>query len=131
MPILSIGEGVSLDLSEIDDDIGFPEPVNPEVPGPSKPPELTALRPSKPPELTILRPLRPPEPKNKPSESMLRPPEELIKPMDSSDPDEMQLNLIISLCYRVKTKIFKKKLDKNNSIPNTYKQALKSPNVEE
>ncbi len=51
--------------------------------------------------------------------------------MDSSNLDEMQLDLIISLCYRIKTKIFKKKLDKNSFTPNTYKQALKSPNVKE
>ncbi len=41
----------------------------------------------------------------------------------------MQLDLVISLCYRVKVKIFKKKLDKNSSTPNIYKQALKSSNV--
>ena len=60
---------------------------------------------------------------------MLRPPDEPIKPIDSLNPDKMQLNLVTSLYYRVKTKIFKKKLDKNNSTPNTYKQTLKSPNV--
>src|SRR6266566_4690387 len=43
----------------------------------------------------------------------------------------MSLDLIINLCYRIKAKIFKKKFDKNSSTPNTYKQALKSPNVKE
>ncbi len=110
----STGEKISLDLPEIDD-ISSLKSTTPETPGP---PELPAPGPS-----------RPPEPENRPSEPMLRPPEEPIKPIDSSDPDEMQLNLVTNLCYRIKTKIFKKKLDKNSSTPNTYKQALKSPNV--
>ncbi len=112
----STGEKVSLDLPEIDN-IGSSESIILETPGLL---EFLALRPSR-----LL------EPENKPSESILRLPEELIKPMDSSDPDEMQLNLVISLYYRVKVKIFKKKLDKNSSTPNMYKQALKSPNVKE
>ena len=70
----STGEGVSLDLPEIDD-IGSSESTTPEAPGP---PELPAPRPSK-----------PPEPKNKPSEPMLRLSEELIKPVDSLDPDKI------------------------------------------
>jgi len=41
------------------------------------------------------------------------------------------LKSIPSLYYWVKAKIFKKKLDKNNSIPNTYQQVLKCPNVKE
>ncbi len=49
--------------------------------------------------------------------------------MDSLNPDEIQLDLITSLCYRVKAKIYKKKLDKNSFTLNIYKQALKSPNV--
>ncbi len=112
----STGEKISLDLLEIDD-IGSSEFTTPEAPGP---PELPAPRPSK-----------PLEPKNKPLEPILRPSEEPIKPMDSSDPDEIQLDLVTSLYYRVKAKIFKKKFDKNSSTPNTYKQALKSPNVKE
>ncbi len=52
-----------------------------------------------------------------------------MKSVDSSNLDEIQLDLVTSLCYRVKAKIFKKKLDKNSFIPNTYKQALKSPNI--
>src|SRR6266699_3484970 len=115
----SIGEEVSLDLSEIDD-IGFSEPTIFETPRSSRSLELSA------PGLS-----RPPEPENRPLEPVFRPSEEPIKPMDSLDPDEMQLNLVISLCYRVKAKIFKKKLDKNSSTPNTYKQALKNPNVKE
>ncbi len=110
----STGEGVSLDLPEIDY-ISFLESITPKTPRSS---ELPASRPS-----------RPPEPENKPSEPMFKPLEEPIKPVDSLDPDEIQLDLIISLCYRIKVKIFKKKLDKNNSIPNMYKQVLKSPNV--
>ncbi len=60
---------------------------------------------------------------------MFKPLEELIKLMDSLNPDEIQLDLIISLCYRIKTMIYKKKLDKNSFTPNIYKQVLKSPNV--
>ncbi len=101
----STGERVSLDLPEIDD-IGSSESTNLEAP-------------------------RPPEPKNKPLELIFRPLKKLIKLMDSSDLDKMQLDLITSLYYRIKVKIFKKKLDKNNSTPNIYKQTLKNPNVKE
>ena len=112
----SIGEKVSLNLPEIDN-INSSKSTTLEAP---KLPELPAPGPSK-----------PPKPENKPSEPILKPPEELIKPIDSSDPDKIQLNLVTNLCYRIKTKIFKKKLDKNSSISNIYKQALKSPNVKE
>ncbi len=122
----STGEEVSLDLPEIDD-IGPPEPTTPEAPKPSKPPEPPAPKPSKPSEPPAPGPSRPPEPVPRPP----RPSEEPIEPVDSSNLDEMQLDLIINLCYQIKAKIFKKKLDKNSSIPNTYKQALKSPNVKE
>ncbi len=115
----STGEEVSLDLPEIDD-ISSSESTTPEAPRFPKPLELPASGPSRPPEF-----------KNRPLEPVFKLFEEPIKPMDSSDPDEMQLNLVISLCYRIKAKIFKKKLDKNNSTPNIYKQALKSPNVKE
>ncbi len=115
----STRERVLLDLPEIDN-IGSSKSTTPEAPKPPKPSELPAPGPS-----------RPPEPENRPSEPILRPPEEPIKPVDSSDPDEMQLDLVTSLYYRVKAKIFKKKLDKNSSTPNTYKQVLKSPNVKE
>ncbi len=111
----SIREKISLDLPEIDD-IGSSKPITLEAPWSLKLPELPAPRPS-----------RPLEPENKPSEPMFRPSEEPIKPMDSLDPDKIQLNLIISLYYRIKAKIFKKKLDKNNSTPNIYKQTLKGP----
>ncbi len=80
----STGEGVSLDLPEIDD-IGSSESTISEA--------------SRPPELLALGPFRPLEPKNRPLEPMFRPPEEPIKPVDSLDPDEMQLDLVISLCY--------------------------------
>ena len=70
----STEEGISLDLSEIDD-ISFSESTTPEAPGP---PELPAPGPSK-----------LPEPENKPLEPVFRLPEELIKPVDSLDPDEM------------------------------------------
>ena len=113
----STGEGISLDLPEIDD-IGSSESTTPKAPRPSEPPELPA--PS---------PFKLPEPENRPPEPILKPSEKLIKPMDSSDPDEIQLNLVINLCYRVKTKIFKKKLDKNSFTPNIYKQVLKNQNV--
>ncbi len=112
----STGEGVSLDLPEIDD-IGFSESITPEAPGPLELPASGSFKPL--------------EPENRPSEPVFRPFEEPIKPVDSLDPDEMQLDLVISFCYRVKAKIFKKKLDKNSSTPNTYKQALKSLNVKE
>ena len=112
----STGEGVSLDLPEIDD-IDSSESTTLEVPGP--------------PELPAPRPFRLPEPENKPSKPVFRPPEEPIKPMDSSNPDEIQLDLVTNLYYRVKVKIFKKKFDKNSFTPNIYKQALKSPNVKE
>ena len=112
----STRKGISLDLPEIDD-IGSSKSTIPETPGPSK--------------LLTLRPSKLPEPKNKPLEPILKPFKKPIKPIDSSNPDEMQLNLITNLCYRVKAKIFKKKLDKNNSTPNTYKQTLKNPNIKE
>ena len=102
----SIGEKVSLDLLEIDD-IGFSEFITSEAP--------------KPLELPVPGPFKPLELENRLLEPMLRPPEEPIKSMDSSDPDEIQLNLITSLYYRIKVKIFKKKLDKNSSTPNIYK----------
>ncbi len=122
----SIGEGVSLDLPEIDD-IGPPELTIPKTLGPSRPPEPPALRLSK-----LLEPLAPgPSKPLEPVPGPSKPSEEPIEPVDSSNLDEIQLDLVISLCYRIKAKIFKKKLDKNNSIPNTYKQALKSPNVKE
>ncbi len=110
----SIGEKVSLNLPEIDN-INSSKSTTLEAP---KLPELPAPGPSK-----------PPKPENKLSKPIFKPSEEPIKPVDSSNPDEMQLDLATSLYYRVKTKIFKKKLDKNSSTPNTYKQALKSPNV--
>ncbi len=100
------GEKVSLDLSEIDD-IGSSESIT-----------LEALRPL---ELPALGPFKPSKPENRPLEPVFRLPEEPIKPVDSLDPDEMQLDLVISLCYRVKVKIFKKKLDKNSATPNMYK----------
>ncbi len=121
----STREKISLDLPEIDD-IGSSKPITPEAPRSLKPLELPTSEPSK---LPAPGPSKPPKPKNRLSEPILRPPEKPIKPIDSSNPDKMQLNLIISLCYRIKAKIFKKKLDKNNSTPNTYKQALKSPNI--
>ncbi len=108
------GERISLDLPEIDD-ISSSKSTTPEAP-----------RPSKLPAPGFSRPL---EPENKPSEPIFRPSKKPIKPIDFSNPDEMQLDLITSFCYRIKIKIFKKKLDKNNSTPNTYKQALKSPNI--
>ena len=118
----STGERISLDLLEIDDnDIGFPKLVEFLVLRPFRPLEL--LIPG-PPEPIAIGPLKPPKPKNKPAE-------ELMKPVDSSNLDEIQLNLITSFCYRVKVKIFKKKLDKNSFTPNTYKQTLKNPNVKE
>ncbi len=116
----STEEKVSLDQPEIDDDdIGSSEPVEPLAPKPFRPPEPLALGPL---ELIVIRPLKPPKLEN-------RPVEEPMKPMDSSNLDKMQLDLITSLYYRIKAKIFKKKLDKNNFTPNIYKQALKSPNV--
>ncbi len=115
----STGEKISLNLPEIDD-ISSSKSTTPEAPKPPEPLELPAPG-----------PFKPSEPENKPLEPMLKPSKEPIKPMDSSDPDEMQLDLVISLCYRIKAKIFKKKLDKNSSTPNIYKQALKSPNVKE
>ena len=102
----STGEGVSLDLPEIDD-IGSSKFIIPEVPGP--------------PELPALGPLRLLELENRLLELVFRLSEKPMKPIDSLDPDEMQLDLIISHCYRIKVKIFKKKLDKNNFILNIYK----------
>ncbi len=113
----SIGEGVLLDLPEIDD-IGFLKSTT-----------LKAPKSFKSLELLVPRFFRPPKPENRPSEPIFRRPEKFIKPVDSLDPDEIQLDLVINLCYRVKTKIFKKKLNKNNSTPNMYKQTLKSLNV--
>ncbi len=115
------GERVSLDLPEIDDDdISLLEPVALEAPGPPKPSEPIA------PRLSKLLKLE-----NRSPKLVFRPFEELIKPVDSLNPDEMQLDLVTSLRYRVKIKIFKKKLDKNSFIPNIYKQTLKSLNVKE
>ncbi len=113
-----IGKRVLLDLPEIDDDIGLLKPINfktlvfsrplePAAPGPSKLSEL---------ENRFLKPV-------------LKSSEEFIKFIDSSNLDEIQLDLSINLCYRIKAKIFKKKLYKNNFTPNIYKQALKSPIV--
>ncbi len=102
----STGERVSLDLPEIDD-IGFSESITSEVP---RSLELPALRLSRPLEL-----------ENRSSELVFRPFEEPIKLIGSSNPDKMQLNLVISLYYQIKVKIFKKKLDKNSFIPNIYK----------
>ncbi len=111
----STGKGVSLDLPEIDD-IGLPKSTTPETPGP--------FRPLEPPAPELPRPL---ELVSEP----FRPFEEPIEFVNSSNLDEIQLDLVTSLCYRIKAKIFKKKLDKNNFILNTYKQALKNPNVKE
>ncbi len=69
-----IGEGVSLNLPEIDD-IGFLEFIILEVPGPL--------------ELLALGPFRPSEPESRSSEFVFRPPEEFIKPVDSLDLDKM------------------------------------------
>ena len=122
----SIGKKVSLDLSEIDN-IGLPEFTTLEISGPSRPPEPPALGPFRPPEPLAPRPSRLLEPVPR----LFRPSEELIEPVDSSNLDEIQLDLVTSFSYRVKVNIFKKKFDKNSSTPNTYKQALKSPNVKE
>src|SRR6266566_5281658 len=111
----STEEGVLLDLPEIDD-IGPPELTTPE-----------ALRSFRPLEPLASGPFRPLESVLK----LLRPFKEPIESVDSSNLDKIQLDLVISLCYRVKAKIFKKKLDKNSFISNTYKQALKSSNVKE
>jgi len=80
----STGEGVSLDLSKIDD-IGSSKSIIFEVPRPSK--------------LPVPGPFRPLELENKLLKPMFSPPEKFIKSMDSSDPDKMQLDLVISLCY--------------------------------
>ncbi len=102
----SIGERISLDLPEIDD-IGSSESTTPEALGPLEFPAPGLFKPL--------------ELENRPLEPVLRSFEELIKLMDSSNPDEIQLDLVISFYYRVKVKIFKKKLDKNNFTPNIYK----------
>ena len=112
----SIKEKISLDLPEIDD-IGPPKLIALKTPRPFRSPEPLAPRPFKLPELPASRPSKPPKPVPRP----LKPSKKPIEPMDSSNLDEMQLNLIINLYYRIKTKIFKKKLDKNNSTLNTYK----------
>ncbi len=112
----STGEGVSLDLSKIDDISSSEFTIS----------ETSGLL-----ELPVPGPSKLLKPKNRPLKPIFRPSEELIKPIDSSNPDEIQLDLVTSLCYRVKAKIFKKKFDKNNFTSNTYKQALKSPNVKE
>ncbi len=122
----STGKRISLNLPKIDD-IGPPEPTTPEAPRPSRPPEPPAPEPFKPPEPPAPRPSKSSEPVSEPP----KPSKELIKPINSSNLDEIQLDLVTSLYYRVKTKIFKKKLDKNNSTSNTYKQILKNPNVKE
>ncbi len=70
----STGEEVSLDLLEIDD-IGSSESIIFETPGPL--------------ELPIPGPSRLPEPENRPLEPMFRLSEKPIKPVDSSDPDEI------------------------------------------
>ncbi len=70
----STGEGVSLDLPEIDD-IGSSESITLEAPGL--------------PEFPASGPFRLPKPENRPLEPVLRPPEEPIKPVDSSDPDKI------------------------------------------
>ncbi len=101
-----IREGVLLDLPEIDD-IGFLKSIILEV---LRPLELLALR--------LFKYL---EFENRLLEPVFKPFEEFIKPVDSLDLDEMQLDLVISLYYRIKVKIFKKKLDKNSFIPNIYK----------
>ncbi len=82
-----IGEEVSLNLLEIDD-IGFLKPITPEAP---RSPRLL--------ELPVLRFSRLLEPENRPLKPVFRLSEEPIKPVDSLDPDEMQLNLVISLYY--------------------------------
>ncbi len=115
----STKERISLDLLKIDNI------------GSSKSTTSKTSRSPKPLEFLILRPFRPLEPENRPLEPIFKYFKEPIKPIDSSDPDKIQLNLIINLYYRVKVKIFKKKFDKNNSTPNIYKQALKSLNVKE
>ncbi len=112
----STGKKISLDLPEIDN-IGSSESITPKIPRLLKFPNP--------------RLFRPPKPKNRPLEPILKPSEKPIKPIDSLDPDKIQLDLVISLYYRVKVKIFKKKLDKNNFIPNIYKQTLKNPNIKE
>ncbi len=94
----STGERISLDLLKIDD-ISSSESTTPEASRPPKPLELPASRPPKPPELPAPGPFKPSEPKNRPLEPVLKSFEELIKPVDSSDPDEIQLNLVTSLCY--------------------------------
>ncbi len=71
----STGEGVSLDLPEIDD-IGSSKSITPEAPRPLKLPELPAPGPS-----------RPLKPENRLLEPVFKLPEEPIKPIDSSDPD--------------------------------------------
>jgi len=91
----SIGEGISLDLLEIDDDIGSLELVT-----------LKVLEPSRPSKFITPRLFKPLESENRPSEPMLRPLEKLIKLINSSNLDEMQLDLIISFYYRVKAMIF-------------------------
>ncbi len=70
----STGEGISLDLPEIDD-IGSLEFTTPEAP---RFPEFST------PGLS-----RPPEPENRPLKPIFKPPEEPIKPVDSSDLDEI------------------------------------------
>ena len=113
----STGERVSLDLLEIDD-INSSKLTTPKAPKSPRPLELPVLGPSK-----------PSESKNRSLKSIFKLSEEFIKFIDSLNPDEIQLNLISNFYYRIKVKIFKKKLDKNNSIPNIYKQTLKSPNI--
>ncbi len=122
----SIGEKISLDLPEIDD-ISLSKLTTPKTPGPFRLPEPPAPRSSKPPEPPTPRPSRLLEPVL----GLFKPSKEPIEPINSSNLDKMQLDLITSLCYRIKVKIFKKKLDKNNSIPNIYKKTLKSSNVKE
>jgi len=83
----STGKRISLDLPEIDN-IYFLKSTTFEAPRSPKPSKLLTPRFSK-----LLKP------ENKSSKPIFRPPEKSIKPVDSLDPDEMQLDLVTSLCY--------------------------------
>ena len=100
----SIKEKISLNLLEIDD-INSSKLTTPEAPKSLRLPKLPVL---KPPKLPAPRPSKPSKLENRPLEPIFKPPEKPIKPMDFSNPDEMQLDLITSLYYRIKAKIFKK-----------------------
>ena len=113
------GENSSNQLPEIDDT------------GSSKQATTTSSKPTASP-----KPTEPPPRSLEPSE-LPRPPEKVSEPFEEPEDDEMlldpsdqmQLDLVVSnLCYRV-AKTFKKKVDRNPSTPNSYKQALQSPNV--